>query len=252
MPLIELATESGGNYGGSYTEAMKSHAEMIQKYVDQMKNRNRDLDFLLRFRPFSKDNIVKCLEDVVQDLRKEVHSPDEAREKIERAAGSIVQFLTELQLFREAPTTAFKPEVMSEGIQKALKKSLKEAHDAADKYAEVQSVPNAETACMTNREAIVYLYLARFVYEEIIDQEDLRRFHTDINRAIYYNALLLETPAVQSGKGKPGSDYELLAKHTDSEIRRLRLLQTIIDNDIQQTQVLLRIAIKKAFPAIQF
>lgn len=252
MPLIELATESGGNYGGNHVEAMKSHAEMIQKYVDHMNKRNRDLSFPLRLTPFSGKNIAKCLEEVADELRKEVHSKDEARKKIEQAAESIIQFLTELELFREEPIIAFEAEVMSEGIQKALKKSLKEAHDAAEKYAKDPNVANAEEACMTNREAIVYLYLARFVYEEIINQEELRRYHTDINRAIYYNRLLQQTPAVQSGKVSKDSDYELLDKHTDSEIRRLRLLQTIIDNDIQQTQVLLRIALKKAFPDIQF
>ncbi|MHC4680077.1 MAG: hypothetical protein ACYTEK_15420 [Planctomycetota bacterium] len=252
MPLIELATESGGNYGGNHIEAMRSHADMIQSYVDHMKKRNRDLSFLLRLPPFSGDNVVTCLEKVAEELRERAHSDDEARKKIEQAAESIIQFLTDLELFREEPIIAFESEVVSEGIDKALKRSLGKAHDTAEKYAKDPNVPNAENACMTNREAIVYLYIARFGYEEIINQEELRKFHTDINRAIYYNRFLQQTPAVQSGKEETGSDYELLDKHTDSEIRRLRLLQTIIDNDIQQTQVLLRIALKKAFPDIQF
>lgn len=252
MPLIELATESGGNYGGSHIEAMKSHAEMIQDYVNHMKERNRDLPFLLRLTSFSGRKIVKGLEQVAEELSKGADSKDEARKKIEQAAESMVQFLIELELFAKQPTTGFEAELMSNGIGEALKKSLKDAHDAAERYAKDPNVPNAEQACMTNREGIVYLYMARFGYEEIIDEEDLRTFHADINRAIYYNGLLLQHPAVQSGKDRPDSNYELLSKHTDSEVRRLRLLQTIIDNDIEQTQALLRIAIKKAFPAIQF
>ena len=258
MPLIELATESGGKYGGDHIKAMESHADMIQKYVDHMNERNRELSFLFRLPLVPRKDIAKHLEEVVKELRKKLDSEsvadqrEEARKKIETAANSIAQFLTELELFKEEPIIAFKPELISKDIQKDLKKSLKVAHDTAEKYAQDPNVANAEMACMTNRKAIVYLYLARFVYEEIIDREELERFHTDINRAIYYNRLLQQTPAVQSNKEDKDSDYELLDKHTDSEIRRLRLLQTIIDNDIQQTQDLLRIAIRRAFPDIQF
>jgi len=250
MPLVELATESGGNYGGNYIEAKKSHAEMIKKYVDHMNERN--VSFLLRLPPFSKKNIVKYLEEIAEELGKEVHSKDEARKKIEQAAKSIVQFLAELEFFTEEQIIAFKSEVMSKEIKDALKESLKEAHDRAEIYANDLNVANAEEACMTNRKAIVYLYLARFGYQEIIDQEMLRRFRTDLNQAIYYNRLLQQTEAVKIGKDKAGSDYELLDRHSDSEIRRLWLLQAIIENDVEQTQVLLRIAIKKAFPDIQF
>ena len=257
MPLVELATEAGGNYGGSHIEAMKSHADMLQKYVDHMNKRNRDLSFLLQLPPFSRKNIVKRLENVVKNLREKLTSQseadqcEEACEKIKAATKSIAQFLTELELFRGETIIDFEPEVISKDIQNTLKKSLKEAHDAAEEYAKEQTVANAEIACMTNRQAIVYLYLARFGYQEIIDQEELKKFQTDINRAVYYNRLLQQTPTVQSGKEVKGSDYDLLDQHSDSEIRRLRLLQTIIDNDIQQTQVLLRIALKKAFPDIQ-
>lgn len=162
MPLVELATESGGKYGGNHIRAMDSHADMIHKYVYHMNE--RQLSFLLRMPPFSRKNVVKCLKEVANELGKDAFSKDEARKKIQKASKTIAQFLTELELFTEEQTIAIEPEVMSEEIQKELKKSLKEAHDAAEKYAKDPNVPNAEMACMTNRRAIVFLYLARFGY----------------------------------------------------------------------------------------
>jgi len=81
---------------------------------------------------------------------------------------------------------------------------------------------------MANRKAIVYLCLARFNYQEIVDEEELRRFRTDINRTVYYNRVLQKTYE------EDNPNYKLLGEYSDSELRRLGLLQAIIYNDIHQ------------------
>lgn len=111
---------------------------------------------------------------------------------------------------------------------------------------------NAEMVCMYSRRAIVYLYIARFEYQEIIDQDTLRTFSEDMNKAIYYHRLFQESETVKSSKEEENSNYKRLEKQIETEIRRLRLLQVIMDNDIEQAQALLRLGIKSLFPNIQF
>ena len=42
-----------------------------------------------------------------------------------------------------------------------------------------------------------------------------------------------------------------LTKHSANELRHLRLLRAIIDNDMRDAHIWLKIAIKEAFPDIQ-
>lgn len=91
---------------------------------------------------------------------------------------------------------------MSKDIQNAIRNSLEEAHEKADRYAnEPRTVDDAKAVCMANRKAIVYLYLARFGYQEIVNQETLKKFRIDINRTTYYNQLLQQTDSVKNGEG---------------------------------------------------
>lgn len=261
MPLVtlaELGAEDGGHYGGSYTTAQKSYAEMFQLYVDHTKN--RDTPFLLKLLPFSQKNIVKCLEKVAEELKKESSSEEESREKIERAAVSIAQFFSESGLLTNEPVITLEPEVMSQEIRDKIGNALKEAHEKAEIFAHNSNIANSEEACMSNRRAIVYLYLARFGYDDFIAEEKLKQFRADTNRTIYYNRLLRQHDvikaeydnAIKAGKRVDRTNYAMLEKRSDSEVRRLRLLQAIIDNDIQEARDLSQIAIMEAMPEISF
>ena len=79
-------------------------------------------------------------------------------------------------------------------------------------------------------------------------RETLKKFHIDINRTIYYNQLLLQTDSMKNGEGV---EYQLLDRYSNSEHRRLRLLQAIITNDMQETRQILIKAIEEAIPGIQ-
>lgn len=245
MLLIELATEAGDDYANAKTV----HAKLLRDYVGHMEQ--RDLHWLLRLPPFSKKNVAKVLKRVAEDLEKADQL--NAREEIKSASETIAQFLTESKPFTSEPISTFEPEVISEEIRDVLKESLIGSHEKVERYAnanESLTVDDAKAACMANRRAIVYLYLARFGYQEIVNQEELKTFRTDINRTIYYNRVLQESDTVKGSEEEECSDYWRLTRYSDSELRRLRLLQAIIDNDIQQAQVLLQIAIKKAIPDI--
>ena len=242
MPLIELRKESGGHYD----KAKADHVDMLNRYVRNMES--RELSFLLKLPPFSNKNVAKELEHVAKVLQEDENSC----EAIAKAAESIAKFLDRSKLCEGKPVISFKTEVISEELKNAIKDSLRESQEKVEIYANDPNVDNSEDACWANRKVIVYLYLARFGYQQVVSQEELRTFRTDMNRCIYYNRLLQRTDAVKVGKGVKGSDHWRLGKYSDSEVRRLQLLQAIMDDDIQQAQILLLIAVIEAFPHTQF
>lgn len=239
MLLMELATESGDDY----VQAKSDFLKILRDYTNHIEK--RDLNWLLQLPPFSKKNVVKKLESVAKDL--EEADDQNACKAIEKASESIAKFLTDSKMFTDEPITVFEPEVMSKEIQDAIRRSLKETHEKVERFAanESRTVDDARGVCMVNRKAIVYLYLARFGHQQIVDQEGLKNFRTDINQTIYYNRLLQQTYK------EDDLNHKRLGAYSNSELRRLRLLQAIIDNDIQQAQVLLQIALIKAIPDIQ-
>ncbi|MHC4752073.1 MAG: hypothetical protein ACYTFW_19650 [Planctomycetota bacterium] len=245
MLLIELESDSGDGYSVAKAALFE---DLLLTYAEHMER--RDLHWIFRIPPFSKKNAVDELKLAAEYLREADHT--DAFEVIKKASESLAQFLNESKPFTDDPIINFEPEIISEEIQKALKESLKEAHSALEEYAKDKTVASAEKSCMANRKSIVYLYLTRFGHQQIIDREKLKRFRTDLNRTINYNQLLQQTDSVKNGKGKKDSDYDLLDKYSDSEKRRLRLLQAIMINDIQQAQLLLQEGIIKAIPDIQF
>lgn len=89
----------------------------------------------------------------------------------------------------------FGPEVVSKELESAIKKSLQESHEKVRIYSNNPSVANSEEACWANRKTILYLYLARFGYQEqeTVRREELRTFRTDMNIAsittVFYNRL---------------------------------------------------------------
>lgn len=231
--LIEFKTEPGMDY----IQAKADYAEMLHKYIRHMESRGDS--FLIRLPPFSKNNIVKVLEWAAEDLEeglsseKETDQQKEARKKIEAASEAIARFFNKSKLFIDEPIITFEVKPFSEEIRTAIKESLEEAHKKADMYEDDTNMANFEAVYQANRKAIVYLYLVRCGWQGIVSQEEIRRFRADIDRCIYYNRVLQRSPVVKNGEGTKGSSHWLLGEYLNSEIRRLRILQCIIDNEIQ-------------------
>lgn len=242
MLLVELASESGDDYA---EDKAALFVELLRTYAGHMER--RDSYWLFRFPPFSKKNAVKELERAAKYLKKADQT--NACEAIDKASKSLAQFLNESKPFTDDPIITFEPELISEEIQNAIVESLNDAHEKVERYAkEVRTVNDAKTTCMANRKAIVHLYLARFGYHEIVEQEKLRRFRTDLNRTINYNQLLQQPDNIDISE----KERSQLSEYSTSEIRRLRLLQAIMNNDNEQAQLLLQEEVIKAVPDIQF
>ncbi len=245
MLLAELANESGMDY----IQAKAAYAEMLHKYVRLMESRHPFP--LLMVPPLSKNNIVKELKRAANDLEGELSPGSEAdqqrdaRKKIEAASEAIAEFFSKSKPFTDEPIITFGPGTISEEIRTAIKGSLKESHEKVEIYANDKNMANSEAAHRANTKAIVYLYIARYGCHEIVSQETLREFGTDMNRTVYYNRALQQTDAIKGGEVVKDSDYWRLDRRSVSDILHLRLLRLIIDNDIRQAHFLLQIAAAK-------
>lgn len=237
MLLRELEHESGKGF----MRARACHLGILKDYVAQMEDRHRSI--LLKLPPFSKNKVTEQLKSVVKILEGNEAGGTNAERQIKAASKEIAGFLSKSKLLTSEPIITFEPEAMSKEIQDTLEESLAVAHDKANIYASEPTVSNAEMACQTNRKAVTYLYISRFGYQKIVSQEDLKKLQTDINRAIYYNRSLQKTDETINEE-----ERSRLNEYSKSEVHRLRLLQSIINNDIREAQVLLLKAIREAFP----
>ncbi len=240
--LVELATEPGENY----IQAEITYGEMLRRYVRHMQGRETP-SFLL------SPNIAKELGHIQKDClskedvkifvdRSESKKQKLSQRRIKMASRAITKLLYSFKLSREGPTPIFEPEAISREIEDAIRHSLKEAHEKAEIYTNNPNMVNAETLYRASQKAIVYFYLVRFDYQKIITQEKLKKFRTDLNGAIYHNQALRNSDIVKIDEDKRSR----LFLYSDNELRYLRLLQTIMDNDIQQAHALLQIMIARA------
>ena len=241
MLLAELATETGFDH----IRANTIHAEMLQKYTEHMEQRP-GADLLRCLHPELSPK--RQLAHVAADLRMPLSQADEmrqqmeAREKSQAATVSVHRFLTRSNQSSEIRIAMFGPEFPSPEVLTLVIASLNESHEQVEKYAnnEQRTVDDAIAVCISNRKVIVYLYLVRFGYQRFIPKENLQTLRTDIDRSVYYNRRLQKRGPSETGEVVNADDYELLDKCSASEIQSLRLLQAIIDNNIQETRSLLQ------------
>lgn len=244
--LTELATESSGDY----VRAKADHIEMLRKYVKHMRNRHKPWVFVL------KNDITEELKLTIKKLEKdekEANQQMEACVKIKIASKAIAEFLNKHKLFIDEPIVNSNPEAISKKIQTAIRDSLDEAHKKTKIYVNDVNMVNSEAAYRANRKAIVYLYLVRFEFRlewfsessKIITSEKLRTLRGDINRTIYWNRVLERSNITEEERSR-------LTKCSVNELRHLRLLRGMIDNDMKEVHFWLKLAIKQAFPDVQF
>jgi len=143
----------------------------------------------------------------------------------------------------------FEHEDLPEGLLEDAKRALDESKESVRKYGDDPNVTNAEKACRKNRKAIALAYLVRCAYQHFNSLDDkLRQFRGDINRTIYYNDLLRKNNAdalkddriLGNIKKELEKDNELLEKYTNSERRRLEIVDAILDKDNRKAESLLR------------
>ena len=235
--LTELATESSKDY----IQAKADHVEMLNEYVKYMKNRNGPWLF--------ENDIAEKLKLVIKSLKKDEKKADqqvEAGIKIETASKTIAEFLSKHRLFMDKPVVGSEYEVVSEEMQTTVRKLLDEADKKTQTYINDLNMVNSEVAYRANRKVIVYLYLVRSQWSEVITSEERINLAEDINRTIYWNRILKKRSDTTE------RERSRLTKCSVNEHRHLQLLRAITDNDMRDVHGWLKLAIKKAFPNDKF
>lgn len=228
MLLAELATESSKDY----TQAKADHLELMRCYIKTMKQRYKPSD------------VAKELTFLTKEIEKKGSGADQNREdceKIKVASERMAEFLNKHKLFLNAPVIYAGEEVISEETKAVISRVLEDASEKTQEYINDLNMANAEIAYRANRKAIVYLYLFRSELSEIITEEGVRDLRGDINRAIYWNRVLKKSISAEE-------ERQQLTNLSENELRHLRVLHSIITDDMREAHIWLQIAIKKAFP----
>lgn len=247
----ELETESGTNF----LKARRVHADLLAIYVDEMEA--RELDYAAALLTEEAAGILANLKSIGESLAEPV--PEDiadpnvwAQTNIKQASRLVGELLSDFEPYLEDPFDLDGFEELGDKCRKALNAALENVKVKLGEYIKDLTIKNAEELCLANRRAIVLLFLNRFARfddqwvaggtsNEGLDLRVLRQFRGDINRTIYWNRVLQ--------KRLKESDASLIEEYSSSELRRLRILHAVLNNDMREAQALLLITFRASFPA---
>lgn len=253
----ELASESGRDF----VKARKVHADLLSMYVEA-----READYVAALlTDEAAAGILKSLKSIKKSLEEAVppegkQNPNAWAEKdIKNASKRLSQILIGFEPYLKEPFDIDGFEKLGDRCREDLYAALKDVKaklrayikDLTTEKANDLTIEKAVKLCEANRKAIVLLFIARFArFEdqgvnaetsgEGLDLRVLRQFRGDINRTIYWNRVLQ--------KRLKGSDEAVLKKYSTSELRRLRVLRAVLNEDMREAQALLLVAFRASFP----
>jgi len=253
----ELKSESGSDF----VKARKVHADLLSMYVEA-----READYVAALlTDEAAAGILKSLKSIKESLEKAVPPEGEqdpnawAEKDIKDASERLGKILIVFEPYLKEPFDLDGFEKLGDRCREDLYAALKDVkakirayiNDLTTEKANDLTIEKAVKLCEANRKAIVLLFLARFArFEdqgvnaetsgEGLDLRVLRQFRGDINRTIYWNRVLQ--------KRLKGNDEAVLKKYSVSELRRLRVLRAVLNEDMREAQALLLVAFRASFP----
>ena len=236
MPLVELYAEANLVTG----ETKTIHSKIFRKYIENI----NDHKLSLPLRPFAlaaKKIDVTELERIYDKVENEV-SKKEYQAAIKKLFDELKQFLNkENILSRDVPDGRCKEEVAKK-LDEAHTKTLEyiSGIDTSDDSKIEESLKKAEEICLANRVAASYSFLASYTYENFfVNNESLNQFKADIDRTIHYNKVLSDSLPAKYQENRDNLD-----QYTHSELRRRKVVQALIEDDMQKAQEVLLAAMK--------
>lgn len=229
MPATEMK-----ELGDDFIGAREDHAYILRQYLGHMKKRNGSLLLRLLYPKLSpRKQLTSALAKL--NLNEKEVQQDQAKNYINEAKEIVRQFTLKSQKFSDIQISTFEPEDLPEELLIDAKSALDDSRECVKTYGNDPNMLNAQRACRKNRIAIALAYLVRCGYQDFNSLDDeLKQFQGDINRTIYYNDTL------QGNTETPENDKKLLVGYTNSELRRLDVLQAIRDKDTPRAYKLLR------------
>lgn len=253
----ELKSESGRDF----VKARKVHADLLSMYVEA-----RKADYVAALLTDEvAAGILESLKSIKETLEKAVPPEGEqdpnawAEKDIKEASERLGKILIGFEPYLKEPFDVDGFEELGDRCRKELGTALGDVKAKLKAYinnlttekTNDLTIKKAVRLCEANRKAIVLLFLARFArFEdqgvnaetsgEGLKLRDLRQFRGDINRTIYWNRVLQ--------KRLKGSEQSVLAAYSASELRRLRVLRAVLNEDMQEAQALLLVTFRASFP----
>lgn len=248
---VLLASEMQHEAGDDYIEAKEDHAFILRKYLGRMEERNFSLLLRVLYPELSpRKQLVAALADL--NLKGSVTNQDQAEKEIEKARETIVQFVAKSQKFSDMQMVTSEHEELPDWLLEDARTALEDSRECVEIYGNDLTFGNAQEACRRNRKAIALAYLVRSAYQHFNSLDgELRQFQGDINRTIYYHYLLVKNNEdalnddriLDDVKKRLEKDHHLLVKYTDSELRRLEIVDAILDKDNHRAYNCLRATI---------
>jgi len=251
----ELVSEAGKDY----VQARKVHSELFRICIEAHK-----ADYV---RGKLSRPLLEGYESVYEALRtpvpKGVNDPNAwAKVEIKKASKNLGDLILSFAPHLEKPFEPEVPQKLDEKCEASLRAALNQVKVELREYIRLllakadNSVilSQAEDVCEANRRAILLAFIFRFadfenrsdmsqVADKQVGVKMLQKFQGDINRTIHWNGVIRE----RLKESDPNSASRLL-QYSNSELRRLKVIQAISDKDMSEAQSLLLIAFKDSYP----
>ena len=231
-----LAAEQLNEIGPGFANESEQYAEIINRYTEHMEKRR--LATLLRLL-CPRYSPKKALASVQRGLKKAAEDKDEqkAEQAIYQAGLASNRLYVLSKRFLRSPIVWFKSEVVSDQLLADLDEALTKSTELADKLESERTMDAAIAACRGNRKGILLLFLYRLGFN---DKEKIERFLIDIKRARDCTILLAERTGDETKQ-------KFLYETASSENRRVKILEAMLDKDMEKACHLLTEAIERAF-----
>lgn len=237
-PLNMLAAEMLIEHGPDYAEDSKRYADLIEEcYTAHLEKRNYAT--MLRVL-YPSLNPQKTLVSTQEALEKAAECNDEeAKQVIYQAGKAINQLYLLSEKFPRSPVKWFESEEVPKWLLEKLDNAFDTFHDHINELNNVQNVKEAKDRCRRgcrySRRALLLLYLARLGYDN--KDQKIERFATDLQKAIELARHFSETYT---------SEQILFCDRIENMEIRAKVVDALLDNDIDKAHELLREVIDRA------
>lgn len=229
-----LSSELIIELGPDFTEESRIHANMIRIYTEHLERRYLAAILRLLYPTCSPKKTFSSAMLVLKEAKNE----EDAKEAILQAGLAGKELYKLSKSFPRSPVQWFKSEVVSDQLLKELDSAFATSTEMIGKLEKEKTVDAAIKACRANRKAILLLFLARLGFDN--EGRRIEHFLGEVKRS---RDCTRDIAKAEKDKTRQEWLYEVAT----SEDRRVKILEAMLKNDIDEVCDLLREAIERAF-----
>lgn len=226
----ELLTETGPNY----VKACREYANIMEEYMMHMEE--KPLSLLIRWL-YPHGSPYKLLGSIVSNLER-ARGNEEAKEAIIKAGEELFKFCGYSEKYSHTSLIWLQYRKVPENLVIEIERALAKSQETVEKFKREPSLKNAVIACEDNRKTMLLLFLWRSGYH---DWARIKSFRYNVQQA----RDCFKTKAYEMVSDDRSKQW--LLQYTDSEQRRMQILDAMLDNDMDTARELLWDAIEQAF-----